>query len=137
MKSIKGSHVLEYKKGKNTSWHYAKLTDSRDPFRGGIIWKVGDGKTIKMWKDNWILKKPLAESITPLGNVDLDEQVETYINQDKTWDIQKLKEFLPFHLVEQISATNIPKGYFQDRKYRRLSKNGWFSTASAIELIIN
>lgn len=46
-KYLKNTHVLEYKKDKNTSWQWAGLMDLREGFKKEIICQVGDVNTIK------------------------------------------------------------------------------------------
>ena len=69
------------------------------------------------------------------NNIDFNEKVDTYINSDKTGNISRLSQILPLNIVNKITSMTIPVSNIQDRMYWRTSKNGWFSIASAMEIV--
>ncbi|KAM3255382.1 hypothetical protein ACQJBY_048596 [Aegilops geniculata] len=58
----------------------------------GIIWRVGNGKTIKIWTDPWIPRGTTRRPITPKGS-QLVEKVADLINPiTNQWDIQLVNQ---------------------------------------------
>ena len=53
----------------------------------GVSWQLGNGKSVKFWKDNW------AEGLAPLGTIATseinqmkeDRSVATYVDENGCW----------------------------------------------------
>lgn len=46
--------VLEAFLGKKPSFAWRSIQSSSDLVREGLVWRVGNGKNIRIWKDRWI-----------------------------------------------------------------------------------
>ena len=51
----------------------------------GIIWRIGNGKTVRIWEDPWLLKGNTRKPITPkredaaeILRIPIDEQMEDW-----------------------------------------------------------
>ena len=66
-------------------------------------------------------------------------KVSHFINNSRNWDTNKidteLQNIINPNILEKIKETIIPKNELQDKLYWRCSKNGWFSTKSASDMI--
>ncbi|GLT72869.1 hypothetical protein SLA2020_447660 [Shorea laevis] len=64
-----------------------------DLLKDGLIWRVGDGKDIRVWQDRW-LPTPISFSIqSPRRILSEDARVAELIDQDtKWWNTNLLRE---------------------------------------------
>ena len=46
--------VLEAPLGTKPSFPWRSIHSSMDLFQEGLVWRVGNGKTIRIWKDRWL-----------------------------------------------------------------------------------
>ena len=98
------------------------------------MWKLGNGKHISFWFDNWIGNFTLADTIDlPVEDLSSPEsRVSDFILQSHTWDIDKLKQALPDHSIRtKIQGITIPFHDMEDSFHWGLHSSGNFSTKSA------
>jgi hypothetical protein len=117
--------VPRKKRGSSHTWN--ATLHGRGALRKGLIERVGDGSSIRVWDDPWIPTnqslKPLARS--PEADVTLVQQL---IDEDSaTWKMEKLEEnFEP----------NIPIGRFTEDEWAwAYEKSGYFTVRSAYKLL--
>ena len=67
---------------------WSSILAARDTLNEGLRWKVGDGKSIRFWKDKWL---PCVPRRNPIGVEDV-ELVKELIDEDlHWWDMEKLE----------------------------------------------
>ncbi|KAJ8641777.1 hypothetical protein MRB53_018471 [Persea americana] len=71
---------MESKIGTNLSLIWRSILMARDTLHEGMIWKIGDGRTIKIWEDKWLQcilgRKP---------NGPIVKFVRKLIDEDRSW----------------------------------------------------
>jgi hypothetical protein len=81
----------------------------------GGLWKIGDGKTINIWQDNWLPDQEGYKS----WSVPNDRCTQKYVNDlilpiSKTWNNRLIQQlFLPFE-AKQITTLPIIKTAYPD-----------------------
>lgn len=58
----------------------------------GIVWRVGDGRGLKIWSDPWLPRDQSRKPITPRRNTlvtDVDELINPVTGD---WDVERVKE---------------------------------------------
>jgi hypothetical protein len=54
---------------KGASFTWRSILHERDLLKEGLVWRIGDGKSVKVWEDNWIprsgLMRPLGQKSDP------------------------------------------------------------------------
>ena len=72
--------LMEAKLGTNPSFIWRSLLKGQDTLVKGIKWKVGDGRSINVWRDKWL-------PFTPGGQQDENSGllVKDLIDEDKNW----------------------------------------------------
>jgi hypothetical protein len=129
------SSVMEANLGNRPSQVWRSLLAAKEMVHNGAIWRVGDGKDIRVWGDKW-LPTPSSFSIqSPRLNQTEDWKVCSLIDQDtKQWNVPLVAA--NFRPDEAATITNIPLSPFQpkDRLIWRCTKNGEFSVKSAYHL---
>ena len=133
-KYLKDTTFFEYKKKSTDSPVWKSLLSCRDLLRQGLMWKLGNGKQISFWFDNWIGNFTLADTINlPVEALPSPEaRVSDFILQSHTWDIDKLKQTLSDHsIITKIQGITIPVHDMEDSFCWGLHSSGNFSTKSA------
>ena len=66
----------------------------------GLLWRVGDSLSIRVYRDNWIPGVFPTKAVLPRAGFSKDLRVAELINPDTGWwDIQKIEQmFLPFEV---------------------------------------
>lgn len=81
-KYLKGNSILEYKKGSSLSPFWRGICDGRSLLEKGLLWRVGDGATIRFWLDDWLGVGPLSTyAVTALSDEVLSQKVNEYLYQ--------------------------------------------------------
>lgn len=97
-----------------------------------MIWQVNSGSCI-FWWDNWTGKGPIAATIpnTPKSTKSLVK----YYTQNVEWNLEKLEELLPNHLVKHIETIDVGRQNLQDKVYWDLIDNEKYNNKSAWKYI--
>ena len=77
-------NVLAARPGRNMSYTSRSILKGLEVLRRGIIWRIGDGSKIKIWRDPWIPREWTRHPITPrLNNIltHVDELIDPSIGQ--------------------------------------------------------
>jgi hypothetical protein len=78
-----------------------------DLLKQGLVWRVGDGKSIQIWGDRWLPSPSTFLVQSPPRLLALDSKVSCLIDQDtKNWDLRILSEL--FSEEEARVISNIP-----------------------------
>ena len=56
--------MLNCKIPKNSFWFWQSVMSAREVVKGGILKRVGAGKSIRIWKDQWIPNNPSGRPTT-------------------------------------------------------------------------
>ena len=74
------------------SWIWASILQGRDFLKNHGRWIVGDGRSIKLWRDKWLP----SNFITNANPIDENALVESLIDhKNKQWDVLRLRQQLP------------------------------------------
>ena len=46
--------ILEAKESSSTSYAWKSILKGRDVILKGALWRIGDGKRVRIWGDNWL-----------------------------------------------------------------------------------
>lgn len=132
-KYFRSKNLFSYKSKPNQSWQFSRLLKLRNLFTQGIMWELGNGKSINFWTDKWILDIDLLPYFNPT-TTSINSKVADFII-NKQWDYTKLLSILPSYVVKRICQIYIPNINTEDRIIWKLASNGIFSTKSAHPLI--
>jgi hypothetical protein len=100
----------------------------------GVVWRVGDGASIRIWRDNWL---PRPYSIKPIGSTRTCRlrRVSHLIDQRyKTWDEVKVRRHFYQCDVEEIMKIKLSPNIDTDWVSWNFEKSGMFSVRSAYRL---
>lgn len=74
------SSVWDAKVGVNSSYAWKSIRGSRSVLDLGVRWKVGDGRSIKLWKDAWLGGPGSGKLITAPRLLDKEPDVSSIID---------------------------------------------------------
>ena len=79
---------MEAKVGSNASFIWRSILSARDTLQARSLWKIGDGKSIKIWEDQWL---PCKLGKNPLG-LDVQRVCEILDEDQKWWNESVIDE---------------------------------------------
>ena len=79
---------MEAKVGSNASFIWRSILSARDTLQARSLWKLGDGKSIKIWEDQWL---PCKLGKNPLGP-DVQRVCEILDEDQKWWNESVIDE---------------------------------------------
>lgn len=101
----------------------------------GIIWRIGDGYSVRIWRDPWIPRAHSRRPITNKKNCRL-KWVAELLGTDGKWDVTKVQQhFLPID-VECILKIRTASSTLPDFVAWAPDKLGRFSVRSAYHLAV-
>jgi len=115
------------------SWAWKCLLRVRPFIQQGIRWKVGNGHSIRFWTDNWCSEDSIASmlDLDPSALADVTTRVSEFITPNKHWDMTKLSQIVPSHVIQLIHRIPIPLTDVPDSFCWGYSGSGDFTTKSA------
>ena len=73
--------ILDAKDSTSASYAWKSILKGRDLILKGALWRVGDGKHIKIWGDNWLPTKNQPRVTSPMIFGQQNSSMEVLINQ--------------------------------------------------------
>ncbi len=90
----------------NASYIFHSICEEKEVLLAGMVWRVGTGANIRIWKDCWLQGAPSATVLSPSRLLDVNATVGTLILQDSMqWNVELIDQiFLPWEaeIVKQI-----------------------------------
>jgi hypothetical protein len=134
-KYFAGSTFLEASLGARPSYAWRSIHSSCSLLKAGLIWRVGNGARIRIWKDKW-LPRPTTYMIhsSPIG-LHPETTVSALIKEDtRWWDLTALNYMFSKEEVSIIQSIPVSMSNKEDRCIWRGTKNGQFTVRSAYHL---
>lgn len=99
-------NLLEAKVPAQASWLWKSWTSARFLITEGCAWKIGDGRTVRIWEDRWLLEGyiPNPISLRPANCRDcVVADLKNLYGEGR--DMAKLQQLFSSEEVRQISST--------------------------------
>jgi hypothetical protein len=135
-KYYSGGNILDASLGAKPSYAWRSIHGSCELLKYGLIWRVGNGAKIRIWKDKWI-PRPSTYRVQSIPRVlHSDATVSDLIDGDTRWWNKTMLETLfsseEVHLIQSLPVSHSNR---EDRCIWRGTKNGIFSVRSAYFLL--
>jgi hypothetical protein len=130
-----GETFLNARLGKRPSYAWRSICNARSLLKDGLIWRVGDGKSINIWGDRWIPSPCTYEIQSPIGSFARDTKVCDLVDSStKWWNISLVTSI--FSEVEAAMILSLPicPQSQQDRVVWVGTRTGFFSVKSAYHM---
>ena len=109
--------------------------NARSLLEEGLSWKVGDGKSIGIWTDKWVLATSDSFLQSPVGVLDQNAKVCELLNTDiNWWNTSFIYHAFTAKEAELICGMMVSPHTGEDRLVWRCTKNGEFTVRSAYHL---
>lgn len=123
-----GESLWKVKKKAGSSWVWESLLEGRDLLLNHGQWQIGDGKSVRIYKDKWIDKVLIS---CDHSDLDMDLTVSNLLNQQqRSWDIQKILNTFSRNIAAKIIALPLLPGSDPDRLIWPYTKNGDYAIKS-------
>jgi hypothetical protein len=126
--------IMEANVGSRPSLVWRSILASKDLIEDGAIWRIGDGRSVKIWGDKWLPRTKSSMVYSPrisnLQNMKVDELID---REEKQWRSSLINTlFIP---KEAQTILSIPLSPFfpQDRLIWKGTKNDVFTVRVGME----
>ena len=99
--------VLEATLGNRPSFAWRSIQGSWDLIKDGLIWRVGNGKKVRIWKDRWLPTPATYMVYSPSSILDPNATVSQLVDVDTKWWNNALLERV-FSREEIVSIQSMP-----------------------------
>ncbi|XP_059638642.1 uncharacterized protein LOC132280905 [Cornus florida] len=134
-KYFSDSSFLESRCPSNASWGWRSIFAKKKILQRALLWRVGNGSSINIWKDNWLPDAFCPKVSSSLSNHPF-QKVEKLLVQNRTsWNSVLIRQFFNtryFNLIHQIPLSLSGEA---DRISWGPSPNGNFSVKSAYKFL--
>ena len=79
--------LMKVREGPGISYSWRSIVRGIQALKEGIIWRVGNGESIKIWEDPWIPRGTPRRPITPKGAVILSKVLKLIDPSTGSWDV--------------------------------------------------
>jgi ribonuclease HI len=131
-KYYRGRNVLEAKLGSQPSFAWRSIYSSCGLLREGLIWRIGNGSGVRIWKDKWLPRSSTfmiqSQPVILDPNATVKELIDGATNW---WKIPLLEQLFTKEEVQLILTIPVSVSSQADVCIWRGNKNGLFSVKSA------
>jgi ribonuclease HI len=128
-------NVLDATLGKRPSFAWRSIFSSCDLLKEGLVWRVGNGEKVRIWKDKWIPSSHYGQIYTPPSLLDEEATVSNLIDADtKGWKTHMLESLFAQDEVQMIKNIPLSCTNQEDIQIWRGTKNGIFTVRSAYHI---
>lgn len=122
--------------GGNASPGWRAIEHGLTLLKKGIVWRIGNGRSVRIWRDPWIPRDHSRRPITTKRNCRV-KWVSDLLGQDGSWDVQNVSRvFLPID-AEEILKIRTSVRLEEDFLAWHPDRLGQFSVRSAYKLAIS
>jgi len=113
---------------------WSSIWNARPLLKEILMWRIGDGASVKIWGDNWIHNTSSHQLIVPTIPTLAESKVHKLIDRDRNSNIPLLEQLFPPQIVENICRIPIAPRSTEDCMIWSGSPNGQFSVRSAYHM---
>lgn len=118
--------------GNQPSYVWRSFCYARETLEGGLWWRVGNGESIKVWKDKWIPSSSTPQILSPMNELDEEARVSSLIDpRSGEWNMPLLRSIFSPWEVELIGSIHLSPLCKLDKLIWQATSHGYFSVKSA------
>ena len=126
------STFLETPLGRSPPFAWRSIWNARKLLKEGLVWRVGDGCSIKIWEDRWVDSPSIYAIQSPVNVLNEGAKVCNLIDTNNNgWNKNLLEELFSEEEARKIREMAICPSYQPDQLMWVGSKNGDYSVRSA------
>jgi len=125
------SNISRARTGYTPSYAWRSLLHARDLVENGAQWVVGNGRSIQIFKDNWVIGLHPTKLHWPAGELDHDAVVEELMDPvSRAWDRTKIHQSFNNFVAKKILSVPISFRLPEDRQIWHWKKSGQYTVRS-------
>lgn len=114
------------------SYAYRSLLSAKYVMETCYRWKIGNGKKVRIWHDNWLPGGSNTNVVSHNGQFDRSSYVKDLIGEDlKQWRLDLIFSSFNAYEANKIVSITLSFRLLKDRRVWILEKNGLYSMKSA------
>ncbi|CAO2820766.1 unnamed protein product [Amaranthus hypochondriacus] len=127
----KHSDILNANLGHNPSYSWRGLWDAKSLLKDGLCWRVGNGLSIAVWEDPWLIRDGKVLQLSPSVADFNDLRVADLINfETGEWDLSGREECFPTDVRALICNLPLSRLWPVDSLFWIFTKDGRYSVRS-------
>ncbi|CAL1361249.1 unnamed protein product [Linum trigynum] len=128
--------ILQAKLGYQPSYIWKSIMGAKEKIEEGFRWRVGNGESIQIWKDEWIPGKSFYQADpVPTGEI-TEDRVSNIIDYGSGgWDMEKIKALFSTSDQNLIAKIPLKTPLGHDSRVWKAEEDGIYSVKSAYYLI--
>jgi hypothetical protein len=131
------SDIIHAPRSRSASYAWQSIYQAIDTIKKGSCWKVGNGQSIKIWEDNWVIGQNGYKILTPYNGQPNTSKVSDIINEgsSRSWNHGLIDQtFFSFKgtLIKQIPLIEEP---IEDQLMWPHAKDGCYMVKSGYNLL--
>ncbi|KAG6650561.1 hypothetical protein CIPAW_06G052300 [Carya illinoinensis] len=127
--------VMEAELKGSPSYIWRSIWSSMNLVKEGLVWRVGNGRDISIWKDKWLPRPVTYQVQTPPNILDPNCRVSDLINESsKSWKEDLVKTIFCKEETDLILSIPISRRGASDKKIWAGSTRGIFTVKSAYHM---
>ena len=124
-----------FKRDASPSWQ--GIEHGLQLLKEGIIHRIGNGKGVNIWRDNWIPRDHNLRASAGKTNTRIRRVNQLLLPGTNTWDESLVRNIFFNQDAEWILKMKLPTEPYNDRLAWHYDKSGMFSVRSAYRLAFN
>jgi hypothetical protein len=116
------------------SYTWRSIMHGRNLLQEGLIWRIGNGTSVDVWRDRWIPREGLQCPLGHKPHTSVSKVEELLLPDGQGWNEAKLNELFYESDVEDIMKISVGRAGTEDYIAWNQTKNGIFSVKSAYHL---
>ena len=89
-KYFHGSSFIEAKRKRNASHSWNAMLHGREALKLGLIKRIGDGSSVRIWEDPWIPSNFSKKPLVKLPEVEVSRVQQLIDDELNCWDSEKI-----------------------------------------------
>jgi ribonuclease HI len=123
---------LSAKLGSRSSFAWRSLLSGRELLSAGLIWRIGDGKSVSIWSDKWIPRPTMFSVISPCKVLPATAKVGDLIHGDPPdWNKNLIQSIFVDEDADLICNLPLSRYNQPDRLIWQATSSGEFTVRSA------
>ncbi|XP_074342026.1 putative mitochondrial protein AtMg00310 [Apium graveolens] len=126
--------ILHAAKGVGPNFVWTGIWEAKEQLKNGFCWVLGDGESIRIYKDPWLKGKRDFCVEDSHMNGGRNERVSCYFHpESKVWDVQKVHQNFHANDIDLILQTRIPRNMANDRIAWTTSTTGLYTVKTVYQ----
>ena len=127
-KFFPNTSLLEAKDTSSGSYAWKSILYGHDVINDGACWRVGNGKSIKIWQHHWLPRKHLTKILSPMVETMEEATVDCLINEEtRTWNVAMIDGIFAPQEAEEIKNIPLAREDTEDSLYWPWEHDGRYS----------